>query len=74
MSNQVKSLKSKGIAFCLCLFLGYLGIHRFYVGKIGTGLLWMFTGGLLGLGWFVDLIIILCGNFSDKEGAVLRGN
>ena len=51
--------KNKWVAFLLCFFLGYLGAHRFYEGKIGTGLLWLFTGGLLGIGWLVDLIIIL---------------
>ncbi len=64
--------KSKWVAFFLCLFLGYLGIHRFYVGKAGTGIIWLFTGGLFGLGWFVDLIIILFGGFCDKAGQPLR--
>lgn len=52
--------KNKWVAFLLCFFLGYLGIHRFYEGKIGTGILYFFTGGLFGIGWFVDLIRILC--------------
>ncbi len=72
MSNEVISNKSKGVAFCLCLFLGYLGVHRFYAGKLGTGLLWLCTGGIAGIGWLVDLVIILCGKFSDKEGALLK--
>ncbi len=72
MSNETISTKAKGITFCICLFLGYLGIHRFYVGKIGTGILWLCTGGLCGLGWLVDLIMILCGKFSDKEGALIK--
>ncbi len=72
MSNEIISTKTKGITFCICLFLGYLGIHRFYVGKIGTGILWLCTGGLCGLGWLVDLIMILCGKFSDKEGALVK--
>lgn len=51
--------KNKWVAFCLCFFFGYLGAHRFYEGKIGTGILYLFTGGLFGIGWLVDLIIIL---------------
>jgi TM2 domain-containing membrane protein YozV len=56
----------------LCLFVGVLGVHRFYVGKIGTGVLWLFTGGLFGIGWLVDLIFIITGNFTDKQGNVVR--
>lgn len=65
------SQKSRLVAFLLCWFLGYLGIHRFYVGKIGTGVLYIFTGGLFGIGIFVDWIVILVGSFKDETGAVL---
>ena len=63
--------KSRWVAFFLCLFLGWLGVHRFYVGKIGTGLIWMFTLGFFGIGWLLDLIFILLGGFRDKAGQPL---
>ncbi|MGN0553333.1 MAG: NINE protein [Oscillospiraceae bacterium] len=49
-------LKNKWVAFLLCLFLGPIGIHKFYEGKIGLGLLYLFTGGLFGIGWIIDCI------------------
>lgn len=55
----------------LCIFGGGLGIHRFYVGKIGTGLLYLFSGGFLLIGVLIDLIIIVCGNFDDVDGNVI---
>ena len=60
--------RSKWLAFALCFFLGWFGIHRFYAGKIGTGIVWALTFGCFGLGWFMDLLGILCGGFRDKNG------
>ena len=51
--------KDKWVAFFLCFFLGMFGAHRFYEGKIGTGLLWLFTMGMFGIGWFIDWVTIL---------------
>ena len=50
---------SKWIALLLCIFLGYLGIHRFYEGKSWAGILWLCTGGLCGVGIVVDAILIV---------------
>ena len=66
------SYKSRLAALLLCFFLGALGIHRFYAGKIGTGILWLLTGGFFGIGVLVDFIMICCGCFTDKSGAFLK--
>lgn len=50
----------KWISFLLCLFLGFFGAHKFYEGKVGMGILYLFTMGVFGIGWFIDIIIILC--------------
>ncbi len=71
-NQQMISAKSKGTAAVLCFFLGALGIHRFYVGKVGTGILWLLTAGLFGLGAVIDFIMILCGSFKDKDGAIIK--
>ncbi len=62
-----ESAKSRLVVLLLCFFLGWIGGHRFYVNKIGTGLLMLFTMGGFGLWYFVDLIMISLGAFKDKE-------
>ena len=64
--------KNKWLAFALCIFLGYFGVHRFYVGKIGTGVLWLLTFGVFGAGWLMDCLLILLGRFEDKYGIQLK--
>lgn len=51
--------KNKWVAFLLCLFLGFIGAHKFYEGKIGMGILYFLTLGLFGIGVIIDLIVIL---------------
>ncbi len=71
MNSGNYSPKSRLVAILLCFFLGFLGLHRFYVGKVGTGILMIVTLGGLGLWVLIDLIIILVGSFSDKQGKFL---
>lgn len=56
--NNGKPL-NKWLSFLLCLFLGYFGAHKFYEGKILLGIVYIFTGGLCGIGWLIDTIAIL---------------
>jgi hypothetical protein len=56
------------VALLLCLFVGFLGIHRFYVGKSGTGFLQIITFGGFGIWVLIDLIMIVTGKFTNKEG------
>ena len=61
---------SKGVAFVIVFFLGGLGVHRFMAGKIGTGIIWLLTGGCFGIGWLVDLIKVCTGKFEKKDGTL----
>ena len=73
--NDIKkdvSRKSKSLALILCIFFGWLGLHKFYVGKVGMGLLYMFTVGIGGIGWFIDIILILSGSFRDEFDLPLK--
>lgn len=69
--GQPVSPYSRLAASLLCGFLGVLGIHRFYVRKIGTGIVFILTGGGLGIWWIVDLVLLLTGKFRDKDERLL---
>jgi hypothetical protein len=58
-------------AVLLCFWFGVFGVHRFFVGKVGTGLLMLFTFGGLGIWALIDLIILICGAFTDSDGRKL---
>ena len=55
----------------LCFFFGWLGVHRFYTGKVGTGILQIITFGGLGIWVLIDFIMIAVGAFKDKQGNAL---
>ena len=68
MGQSNVSEKSRLVALLLCLFLGIVGAHRFYLRKIGTGILMIVTLGGFGMWALADLIMIACGVFRDKQG------
>lgn len=69
---EQKSPKGFVPTILLCFFLGGFGVHRFYVGKVGTGVLMLLTLGGLGIWTIVDFIVIVTGNFKDKEGRYIK--
>ncbi len=68
----VTSDKSKTVALLLCIFLGTLGIHYFYVGRVVRGLIALFTANWFGIGWVIDIFVIATGGFRDNAGICLR--
>jgi len=71
---QAEQKSDKGFVpmILLCFFLGGLGVHRFYAGKIGTGILMLLTLGGFGLWSLIDFVIIATGNFKDKNGLKIK--
>lgn len=64
-------MKNKTVALLLSIFLGELGIDRFYLGYIGLGILKLITAGGFGIWWLVDLILIATGKMKTKDGQEL---
>lgn len=60
------------VALLLCIFFGYLGVHRFYVGKIGTGVAQLLTCGGCGIWTLIDLIMIISGSFTDNDNKIVK--
>ncbi|MDJ0817757.1 MAG: TM2 domain-containing protein [Desulfobacterales bacterium] len=74
MTETAVSKSEKGFVptLLLALFLGGLGVHRFFVGKIGTGVLQLITLGGLGIWALIDVIMIIVGSFTDKSGLPIK--
>ena len=72
-NNYSSNLAQKSwlVTLLLCLFVGTLGVHRFYVGKIGTGILQLITFGGFGIWTLVDIILIVCKKFTDANGDLI---
>lgn len=68
--NRVSD-KPGTVVLLLCFFVGVLGIHRFYVGKMGTGILQLITLGGFGLWTLVDFVMIVAGKFTDSNGRIV---
>jgi TM2 domain-containing membrane protein YozV len=71
-NTVVKSEKGFVPTLLLALFLGGLGVHRFLVGKVGTGILQLLTMGGLGIWALIDVIMIAVGSFKDKTGHPIK--
>jgi TM2 domain-containing membrane protein YozV len=71
-TDQVRSEKTFVATLLLCVLLGAFGIHRFYVGKTGTGILMLLTLGGLGIWSLIDLIVIATGSFKDSQGLPIK--
>ncbi len=74
MNEAVIEKSEKGFVptLLLAFFLGGLGVHRFFVGKIGTGILQLLTLGGLGIWALIDVVMIIVGSFKDKAGLPIK--
>lgn len=69
-----KSDKDWIVVLLLCFFVGGLGVHRFFVGKTGTGVAMLLTLGGMGIWTLIDLIMIVLGKFEDADGNLITNN
>lgn len=66
-----KSNKNWLVTLLLCLLFGIYGFHRFYAGKIVSGVFQLLTFGGLGIWTLIDIIMILCGTFKDGDNKII---
>jgi hypothetical protein len=72
VENVNVSPKSRLATSLLAWYLGWLGVHRFYLGKIGTGILMILTFGGLGIWAIIDFVFAVTGNMRDKDGKLIK--
>ena len=60
------------ITLLLAIFLGMFGVHRFYVGKVWTGIIYLLTAGIFGVGYIIDIVLIILGKFTDEKGNEIK--
>ncbi len=70
--QEAASPKNRLVLLLLCIFLGRYGVHRFYQGKVGSGIAYLVTHGWFYIGWIYDIINIACGTVRDGEGRPIR--
>ncbi len=73
---ETTQISEKGFVptLVLSILLGGLGVHRFYVGRIGSGIAQLLTCGGLGIWTLIDIILIAVGNFKDGEGKLIKNS
>ncbi|MBE6052935.1 MAG: TM2 domain-containing protein [Clostridium sartagoforme] len=70
--TTITSDKSRKITLIICAIAGMIGVHDFYLGRVGSGFIKLLTCNYFSIGWIVDLIKISTGAYKDNVGAPLR--